>query len=192
MGLRELKERWDQSGRMIKAWQAEGEEIWQIMTTRNFQWDNYNKLVKWINQDISLLLEWEAVSSLLWVCCAEELWSALSEAPFFISEDYANKKMQKINDKIFRMTSKRVARDSYKKYITLKILDELLKISSSEEFGDRHYKIWDIEINSFEDLQEYRKKLEDLHESTYNYDVPLLKETIDYAEKRWFVVPIYW
>jgi hypothetical protein len=53
----------------------------------------------------------------------------------------------------------KVSTDSLRRHIILKALDWILKISSVEEFGENHYKIWNIEINSFEDLEKNRVQL---------------------------------
>jgi hypothetical protein len=58
-----------------------------------------------------------------------------------------------------------------RRYVVLKALDGILKISSAEEFGEKHYKIWDIEINSFEDLEKSRAQLQEMYEKFENYDI---------------------
>jgi hypothetical protein len=68
-----------------------------------------------------------------------------------------------------------------RRYYILKVLDEILKISSTEEFGDKNYKIWKLEINSFEDLEQNRAKLQTMRESFENYDIPWYKEAVEYA-----------
>lgn len=175
---------------MVKKYQSEQEEILQIMTTRNFQWDNYNKLVKWVNDDLLFLLQLEMASLFVWVAKATHS-CAFSGVPFSPSQSLVEEEFQNINDKNFKIVLDRVSRDSYKKVVTLKVLSELLKISSSEEFVDRHYKIWDIEINSFEDLQQNREKLENLYDDTQNQEIPFLKEALEYADEKWIIVPIY-
>ena len=190
MWLKRLSERWKEAGQIVKNYQSEQQEILQIMTARNFQWDNYNKLVKWVNDDLSLLLQLEMASLFVWVAKAAHS-CAFSGIPFSPSQSLVEEEFQNINDKNFKIVLDRVSRDSYKKAITLKVLSDLLKITSTAEFGDRHYKIWDIEINSFEDLQQNREELENLYNNTQNQEIPFLKEALEYADEKWIIVPIY-
>lgn len=63
----------------------------------------------------------------------------------------------------------------------MQALNEILKISSIEKFWNRNYKIWNIEINSFEDLQQHRNELEGMRDKWENYEIPGYKEAIEYA-----------
>ena len=189
MLLKRLRERWNESGRIIKEHKDYVARMWQIMTTRNFQWDNYNDLINYIDENIAVILEFESMHWLLCRKYSDELSSALSECPFLMSEYTADRKAKKKLDEHFEMSARRVSFQSYKKHATLQILDDLLNISSADEFNNRHYKIWNIEINSFEDLQHHRKELEDLRNKTQNYEIPLLDEVSKWADEKWITVP---
>ena len=161
------------------------EEIWNIIRSRNYQWDNFNKVVNYIESIIVWVLENDAkLCGLRQKVYTKELWLALM-LPWFFGEEYFNKQMAKhdpeLEDIHQRNQVTRVSTDSLRRYYILKALNEILKISSTEEFGDKNYKIWKLEINSFEDLEQNRAKLQTMRESFENYDIPWYKEAVEYA-----------
>ena len=161
------------------------EEIWYIIRSRNYQWDNFNKVVDYIENIIVWVLENDAkLLGLKHDIYKKELWLALM-LPWIISEEYFDRQMAKhdpeLEDIYQRNQVTRVSTDSLRRYYILKALDEILKISSAEEFGNRNYKIWNVEINSFEDLQHNRILLQNMREKFENYKIPGFKEAVQYA-----------
>lgn len=159
------------------------EEIWNIIRSWNFQWENFNKTVNYIESIIVWILENDAkLMNLERIYYTEKLSLALSFPLLVPTED-----LKKENPEIREMYNKnlvtRVSTDSLRRHVILKALDGLLKISSREEFWERYYKIWDIEINSFEDLEKSRAQLQKLYEDFENYDIPWYKEAVEYAAK---------
>ena len=161
------------------------EEIWYIIRSRNYQWDNFNKVVDYIENIIVWVLENDAkLLGLKHDIYKKELWLALM-LPWIISEEYFDRQMAKhdpeLEDIYQRNQVTRVSTDSLRRYYILRALDEILKISSAEEFGNRNYKIWNVEINSFEDLQHNRILLQNMREKFENYKIPGFKEAVQYA-----------
>lgn len=161
------------------------EEIWYIIRSRNYQWDNFNKVVDYIENIIVWVLENDAkLLGLKHDIYKKELWLALM-LPWIISEEYFDRQMAKhdpeLEDIYQRNQVTRVSTDSLRRYYILKALDEILKISSAEEFGNRNYKIWNVEINSFEDLQHNRTLLQNMREEFESYKIPGFKEAVQYA-----------
>ena len=159
------------------------EEIWNIIRSWNFQWENFNKTVNYIESIIVWILENDAkLMNLERVYYTGKLSLALNFPPFISTED-----LEKEDPEIREMYNKnrvtRVSTDSLRRHVILKALDGILKISSVEEFGKKHYKIWDIEINSFEDLEKNRTQLQKMYEDFENYNIPWYKEAVEYAAK---------
>ena len=103
--------------------------------------------------------------------------------PFFISPEDLGKEDPEIGEMYDKNRVMRVSTDSLRRYVVLKTLDGILKISSAEEFGEKYYKIWDIEVNSFEDLEKNRGSLLEMYEKWKNYDIPWYTEAVEYAAK---------
>ena len=161
------------------------EEIWYIIRNWNYQWENFNKVVDYIENIIVWILENDVkLLGLKHKVYTKELWLALM-LPWIFGEEYFNSQISKHDPEIEDMHQRnqvtRVSTDSLRRYYILKALNEILRISSEEEFGDRNYKIWDLEINSFEDLEQNRTLLENIHEKFENYDIPWFKEAVEYA-----------
>ena len=160
-------------------------EIWKIIHSWNYQWENFNKVVNYIENIIVWVLENDVKLHVIrQKVYTKELWLALM-LPWFFGEEYfesqAKKHDSKIDDMYQRNQVTRVSTDSLRRHFILKALDEILKISSVEEFWDKNYKIWDIEINTFEDLEQHRAELQDMREKFENYDIPGFKEAVQYA-----------
>ena len=160
-------------------------EIWKIIRSRNYQWENFNKVVGYIENIIVWVLENDVnLLGLKHKVYTKELWVALM-LPWIFGEEYLNSQIAKhdpqIEDIHQRNQVTRVSTDSLRRHYILKALDEILKISSAEEFWDKNYKIWDLEINSFEDLEQNRVQLQNIREKFENYDIPGFKEAVEYA-----------
>lgn len=56
--------------------------------------------------------------------------------------------------------------------VVMWVIDRLLKIKSEEEFGEKHYKIINLKIDSYEALQFNRDKLEGMYRDFENYKIP--------------------
>lgn len=158
-------------------------EIWNIIHSWNYQWENFNKVVEYIESIIVWILENDAkLMNLERVYYTGKLSLALSFPLFVSTED-----LEKGDPEIWEMYNKnrvmRVSTDSLRRYVVLKALDGILKISSAEEFGEKYYKIWDIEVNSFEDLEKNRGSLLEMYEKWKNYDIPWYTEAVEYAAK---------
>lgn len=161
------------------------QEIWKIIRDWNIQWENFNKVVDYIEKIILWVLENDVeLLGLRHKVYTKNLWLALM-MPWFMGEEYFNSQKEKHDPELLDMYNKnqvtRVSTDSLRRYFILKSLDKLLKISSVEDFWDGNYKIWDIEINSFEDLEKNREKLQDMYKKWKNYDIPWYKEAVEYA-----------
>lgn len=175
------KEKMDQNTHSENVVNKTAQEIWNIIRDWNIQWENFNKVVDYIEKIIFWVLENDVkLLSLQQVYHEKQLSLALA-FPFFISPE----DLEEEDPKIIKMYNKnqvtRVSTDSLRRYFILKSLDKLLKISSVEDFWDCNYKIWDIEINSFEDLEKNREKLQDMCEKWKNYDIPWYKEAVEFA-----------
>ena len=175
------KEKMDQNTHSENVVNKTAQEIWNIIRDWNIQWENFNKVVDYIEKIIFWVLENDVkLLSLQQVYHEKQLSLALA-FPFFISPE----DLEKEDPKIIKMYNKnqvtRVSTDSLRRYFILKSLDKLLKISSVEDFWDCNYKIWDIEINQFEDLEKNREKLQDMYEKWKNYDIPWYKEAVEFA-----------
>lgn len=155
------------------------EEIWNIIRSWNFQWENFNKVVNYIESIIVWILENNAK---LMNLRQDQLSLALT-FPLFISPGDLGKEGSEIREMYNKNIVTKVSTDSLRRHIILKALDWILKISSVEEFGENHYKIWNIEINSFEDLEKNRVQLKKMYEDFENYDIPWYKEAVEYAAK---------
>ena len=161
------------------------QEIWNIIRSWNIQWENFNKVVDYIENIILWVLKSDV--ELLDLRCkiyTKNLRLALI-MPLFIGEEYFNGQMDKADPELLDIFNKnqvtRVSTDSLRRYFILKSLDKILKIASVDDFWDGNYKIWDIEINSFEDLEKHREKLQDMYEEWENYNIPWYREAVEYA-----------
>jgi hypothetical protein len=65
----------------------------------------------------------------------------------------------------------------------LQVLDEILN-SSEQDFWDKTYKIWTLEINSYQDLQEKRGELIALRNKWQEYKIPWFQQAVEYAARR--------
>lgn len=162
-------------------------EIWKILHSWNYQWENFNKVVDYIEKIIVKVLENDMeLLGLRHKVYVNNLGLALM-MPWFMREEYLNSQMRKNDPELEKMHKEnlvtRVSTDSLRRYYILNALDEILKISSAEEFWERNYKIWDIEIKSFEDLEQNRSQLQEMFEKFKNYDIPWYKEAVEYAAK---------
>ena len=163
------------------------EEIWNIIRSWNYQWENFNKVVDYIENIIVGILENDVkILRLKRGIYTKNLWLALT-LPWFFGEEYFNSQIKKqdpeIEDMLQRNQVTRVSTDSLRRYFIVKALEEILKISSAEEFWNKKYKIWNIEINSFGDLEQYRTELKNMHEKFVNYDIPWFKDAVEYAAR---------
>lgn len=162
------------------------EEIKNIIESWNYQWENFNKIVGYIEDIIVWIFKLNmSINTSRLEVYQKNLWLALL-MPWFMAEEYFNhatKDDADFKDIWDKNQVTRVSVDSLRRDIVLKVLDEILKISSSEEFWYKNYKIWKIEINSFEDLQQHREELENMYEKFENYDIPWYKEAVEYAAK---------
>jgi hypothetical protein len=61
--------------------------------------------------------------------------------PLFVSTQDLEKEDPEIREMYNKNRVTRVSTDSLRRYVVLKALDVILKISSAEEFGEKHYKI---------------------------------------------------
>ena len=111
--------------------------------------------------------------------------------PFFIYEGCFTKVDSDFDEITKNNLVTRASTDSLRRHIVLKVLDEILSISSVEDFWDKKYKIWNLEINSYEDLQQNREKLENMRESWENYDIPWFKEAVKYAAEKGISTTFY-
>ena len=128
------------------------QEVANIIKSENYQWENFNKVVGYIESIIVWVLENDVkLLNLQQVHHANQLSLALA-FPFFISSEDLEKEDPEIIEMYNKNLVTRVSMDSLRKNVILKALDGILKISSAEEFWDKNYKIWNIEINSFEDF----------------------------------------
>ena len=133
------------------------QEIWNIIRDWNIQWENFNKVVDYIEKIIFWVFENDVkLLSLQQVYHEKQLSLALA-FPFFISPEDLEKEDPEIIEMYNKNQVTRVSTDSLRRYFILKSLDKLLKISSVKDFWDCNYKIWDIEINQFEDLEKIEK-----------------------------------
>lgn len=159
------------------------EEIWNIIRSGNFQWENFNKTVNYIENIIVWILESDVkLMNLQKMHHVNQLSLALA-FPLFVSPEDLEKEDPEIKEIYNKNQVTRVSSDSLRRYVVLEALDGILKISSLDEFWDKNYKIGDIEINSFEDLEKNRVKLQDMYEKWENYDIPWFKQAVEYAAK---------
>ena len=170
------------------------QEIWDIIRSKNFQWENFNKVVDYLQNLIvkTLDLDVQTMASSR-VIASKNLVFALS-FPWFISQDFIDK-LGKPDPELEEMWKSnqvtRVSTDSLRRYVILQALDEILKISSEVEFWDKKYKICDIEINSFDDLEQHRIELENMYEEWEKYEIPWYKEAVEYAAKNQIDINFY-
>ncbi len=162
------------------------EEIWKIIKSNNYQWENFNKVVSHLENFIAKTfgIELRALETSCEVF-SEKISLVLNQPwlSLFVSEEFFNKDdiwLEKISGELL---VDRVQVDSLRRHYVIQALNEILNISSAEEFGDRSYKIWDIEINSFEDLEQHRVELENMREKRESYNIPGFKEAVEYAAK---------
>lgn len=175
------KEKVDKNMKFENIVNQTAQEIWNIIRDWNIQWENFNKVVDYIEKIIFWVFENDVkLLSLQQVYHEKQLSLALA-FPFFISPEDLEKEDPEIIEMYNKNQVTRVSTDSLRRYFILKSLDKLLKISSVEDFWDCNYKIWDIEINQFEDLEKNREKLQDMYEKWKNYDIPWYKEAVEYA-----------
>ena len=157
------------------------QEVANIIKSENYQWENFNKVVGYIESIIVWVLENDVkLLNLQQVHHANQLSLALA-FPFFISSEDLEKEDPEIIEMYNKNLVTRVSMDSLRKNVILKALDEILKISSAEEFWDKNYKIWNIEIYSFEDLEQHRVELQKMREDFESYEIPGYKEAVQYA-----------
>lgn len=157
------------------------QEVANIIKSENYQWENFNKVVGYIESIIVWVLENDVkLLNLQQVHHANQLSLALA-FPFFISSEGLEKEDPEIIEMYNKNLVTRVSMDSLRKNVILKALDGILKISSEEEFWDKNYKIWNIEINSFEDLEQHRVELQKMREDFESYEIPGYKEAVQYA-----------
>lgn len=157
------------------------QEVANIIKSENYQWENFNKVVGYIESIIVWVLENDVkLLNLQQVHHANQLSLALA-FPFFISSEDLEKEDPEIIEMYNKNLVTRVSMDSLRKNVILKALDGILKISSAEEFWDKNYKIWNIEINSFEDLEQHRVELQKMREDFESYEIPGYKEAVQYA-----------
>ena len=175
------KEKMDQNTHSENVVNKTAQEIWNIIRDWNIQWENFNKVVDHIEKIIFWVFENDVkLLSLQQVYHEKQLSLALA-FPFFISPEDLEKEDPEIIEMYNKNQVTRVSTDSLRRYFILKSLDKLLKILSVKDFWDCNYKIWDIEINQFEDLEKNREKLQDMYEKWKNYDIPWYKEAVEYA-----------
>lgn len=175
------KEKMDQNTHSENVVNKTAQEIWNIIRDWNIQWENFNKVVDYIEKIIFWVFENDVkLLSLQQVYHEKQLSLALA-FPFFISPEDLEKEDPEIIEMYNKNQVTRVSTDSLRRYFILKSLDKLLKISSVKDFWDCNYKIWDIEINQFEDLEKNREKLQDMYEKWKNYDIPWYKEAVEFA-----------
>ena len=147
------------------------QEVANIIKSENYQWENFNKVVGYIESIIVWVLENDVkLLNLQQVHHANQLSLALA-FPFFISSEGLEKEDPEIIEMYNKNLVTRVSMDSLRKNVILKALDGILKISSEEEFWDKNYKIWNIEINSFEDLEQHRVELQKMREDFESYEI---------------------
>ncbi len=163
------------------------QEIWNIIRDWNIQWENFNKVVDYIENIIVWVLENDLkLLGLRRKVYMKELWVAMM-LPWNFGEEYFDSQIAKhdpeMDDMHQRNQVTRVSTDSLRRHFTLEALDEILKISSVEEFWDRNYKIWEMEINSFDGLEQHRAELQKMYEDFKNYEIPGYKEAVQYAAK---------
>lgn len=157
------------------------QEVANIIKSENYQWENFNKVEGYIESIIVWVLENDVkLLNLQQVHHANQLSLALA-FPFFISPEDLGKEDPEIIEMYNKNLVTRVSMDSLRKNVILKALDEILKISSAEEFWDKNYKIWNIEIYSFEDLEQHRVELQKMREDFEIYEIPGYKEAVQYA-----------
>lgn len=158
-------------------------EIWNIIHSWNYQWENFNKVVGYIESIIVWFLENDVKLLNLQQVYHEKQLSLALAFPFFISSEDLEKGDPEIGEMYNKNRVMRVSTDSLRRYVVLKALDGILKISSAEKFGEKYYKIWDIEVNSFEELEKNRGSLLEIYEKWKNYDIPWYTEAVEYAAK---------
>ena len=166
-------------------------EIAEIINSWNFQWENFNKVIQKLTELIisTIDLDFKVAKSNINITL-EKISFALT-FPFFVSEEYFDKDSFEF-DKMWQENNvTRVSTDTLRVSIILKTLNEILNIDSAENFWDRNYKIWDIEINSYEDLEQHRKELQSLYNRYENYNIPRYKEAVEYAAKNGISTTFY-
>ena len=192
MGLKDFMKRfWNrldnkENGSIEEVTSPMSEEIWKIINSNNYQWENFNKVVSHLENFIlkTFGIEVQALKASYEVY-SKKVFLALNSplSLLFVSEEFFNKDdiwLEKISGELL---VDRVQVDSLGRHYIIQALNEILNISSAEEFGDRNYKIWDIEINSFEDLEQHRAELENMREKRESYNIPGFKEAVEYAAK---------
>lgn len=175
------KEKMDQNTHSENVVNKTAQEIWNIIRDWNIQWENFNKVVDYIEKIIFWVFENDVKLLSLQQIYHEKQLSLALAFPFFISPEDLEKEDPEIIEMYNKNQVTRVSTDSLRRYFILKSLDKLLKISSVKDFWDCNYKIWDIEINQFEDLEKNREKLQDMYEKWKNYDIPWYREAVEYA-----------
>lgn len=159
------------------------EEIWKIIHSWDYQWENFNKVILELESFLFRILKLD--TDLQELEC--ETISGAMNSPIFPLG-----KILRLDDDILENQVTRVSVDSLRRYYILNALDEILKISSVEEFWDRNYKIWDIEITSYADLEQNREELKKLHDRFENYEIPWFKEAVKYAAENKIATNFYW
>ena len=156
-------------------------KIWNIICYGNCQWENFNKAVWYLEKLIVESLDLDVnVLKVSHSVYSKKLALALTFPWFSFWEDFdkTDPRLEEIQKK---NRVDRVSIDSLRRHYILQALNEILKISSAEKFWNRNYKIWNIEINSFEDLEQHRDELEDMRDKWENYNIPGYKEAVEYA-----------
>ena len=159
-------------------------KIWNIIRYGNCQWENFNKAVWYLEKLIVESLDLDVnVLKVSHSVYSKKLALALTFPWFSFWEDFdkTDPRLEEIQKK---NRVDRVSIDSLRRHYILQALNEILKISSAEKFWNRNYKIWNIEINSFEDLEQHRAELENMRDKRENYNIPGFKEAVEYAAQK--------
>lgn len=166
-------------------------EIAEIINSWNFQWENFNKVIERLTELImsTIDLDLKAAEKKLNIT-SQKIRLALT-FPLFVSPEYIDKDYSEF-DEIWQANNvTRVSLDTLRVSIILKTLNEILNIDSVEKFWDRNYKIWDREINSYEDLEQQREELQNLYNKYENHTIPWYKEAVEYAAKNGISTTFY-
>lgn len=164
-----------------KTWQ----EVRDIIWSRNYEWENFNKVI-WYIQD--MLLDYFRLNLDVQKSRVEVTSKAIDftlRCPFggVLIDDYMKNTYSCFDEMYKRNLVDRVSIDSLRVHIILEVLGKILKISTPEEFWDKKYKIWKIEINSFEDLEKNRADLQKMYDEYDNYEIGGYEEAVKYAAK---------
>lgn len=161
-------------------------EVLQIIKEKNFQWDNFNKVISHVESILVWILSNEVRLEGLKVDIQKANIGVALALPWFLSEMYLEKRVHSRDPELDEIGNKnlvlRVSTDSYRRHLVLQVLDEILN-SSEQDFWDKTYKIWTLEINSYQDLQEKRGELIALRNKWQEYKIPWFQQAVEYAAK---------